>query len=287
MALINSYREYKILIVNSEFTTRILAHALAAPLLDSEANRVSSDSSNASQDFRHLGRHLLKARTQLRLTQKELAQSCGLTQSDISKIESGDRCPLPSQLARLARELGVALQWFLTGQNRPGFELRDVAIELRHLGVVDLFVPDAQVPGAYRPPEQIVAWAVHGDMPDPRLVEALPAVLAWNPWNERLLTAYARVNDPRAASRLAWLADIALTIHRGEGFPGGFVDPSPLSRFRMRTKPRPQPDDLGHPAASDEELPPVSRRWNIRYAADLERFHSRARRLHALRTEEA
>jgi transcriptional regulator with XRE-family HTH domain len=248
---------------------------------------VNSDSSTASQDFLHLGRYLLKARTQLGLTQKELAQSCGLTQSDISKIESGDRCPLPSQLARLARELGIALQWFLTGQNRPGFDLRDVAIELRHLGVVDLFVPDARIPGAFRPPEQIVAWAVGGDVADPRLVEAIPAVFAWNTWNEGLLTAYARLNDPRAAARLAWLADIALTIHRGEGFPGGFVDPSPLAKFRVRTKPRPKPDDLGYPVASDAELPPVSRRWNIRYAADLERFRSRARHLQPLRTDEA
>ncbi|HEV3260859.1 MAG TPA: hypothetical protein VG013_28665 [Gemmataceae bacterium] len=123
-------------------------------------------------------------------------------------------------------------------------------------------------------------------MPDPRIVEALPAVFAWNTWNEHLLTAYARASDHRVVSRLAWLADVGLTIHQARRFPGGFLDPLPLFRFLRRTKPRPKPDDLGRPALSDEELPPVSRRWNIRYAADLERFHDRASHLLSLRTDE-
>jgi transcriptional regulator with XRE-family HTH domain len=239
-----------------------------------------------SQDFLHLGRHLTKARALCRLTQKELAESCGLTQSDISKIEAGERWPTPLQLARFARTLGIALQWFLTGQNWPGLELRDVAIELQWLGAVDLFVPDARVPGAFRPPEQVVACAVSGDLPGPRIVEALPAVLAWNSWNEHLLTAYARSQERRAASRLAWLADIALTIHKAHGFPGGLVDPESLSRFVRRTQARPVPDDLGRPAPGEENLPPVSRRWNILYAADLAQFHARASHLLTLRSEE-
>jgi transcriptional regulator with XRE-family HTH domain len=243
-------------------------------------------SHDESNDFLHLGRHLAKARALRRFTQKGLAEACGLTQSDISKIETGERWPTPRQLARLARELGVAVQWFLTGRNRPGLELCEVAIELRWLGVVDLFVPAARVPGAFRPPEQIVACAVSGDLPDPRIVEALPAVLAWNSWNEHLLRAYARSQDPRAASRLAWLADIALTIHKAHRFPGGFVDPINLSRFVRRPRAGPVPDDLGRPTQSEEELPPVSRRWNILYAANLEQFHARARHLLTLRMDE-
>jgi transcriptional regulator with XRE-family HTH domain len=242
--------------------------------------------STPANDFRHLGKYLLAARTQRGLTQKGLAASCGLTQSDISKIESGERYPTPPQIARFARELGIPLQWFLTGHNRPGLELRDLAIELRHLGVVDLLVADAQVPGAFRPPEQIVASVLQGDSPDPRIVEALPAVLAWNGWNEHLLLAYARTNDRRVVSRLAWLVDVALTIHRGQGFPGGFVEPLPLSKFVRRARPRPQADDLGRPAGRDDELPPVSRRWHIRYAADLATFQHRASHLISLQINE-
>jgi transcriptional regulator with XRE-family HTH domain len=252
-----------------------------------EANALNRESSKAGNDFRHFGAHVRKARTRHRLTQKGLAALCGLTQSDVSKIESGERWPTPPQLARLARELGVALQWFLTGHNQPDLELAAVALQLRELGLVDLWVPDAQVPGAFAPPEQVVARAVRGDAPDPRLVEGFPAVFAWNSWNEHLLTAYARTTDPRATARLAWLADLALTIHRGQRFPGGLVDPLPLLRFVKRTKPRPQPDDLGRPALNDDELPPVSRRWNIRYAADVDTFARRAAHLLSLRTDAA
>ncbi len=244
-----------------------------------------------SFNFSHLGRHLAKARADRGLTQKILAESCGLTQSEISKIEAGVRQPTPPQLARLAQELRLPLQWFLSGRNYPGFELRDIAIELHHLGVVDLFVPDSNVPGAFRPAEHIVAKIVSGDQPDPRLVEALPAVFAWNLWHPHLLTAYAHALDRRAASRLAWLAEIALLIHKSHTFPGGFYDPEGLSRFVTRTfearaKQTSRPDDLGRPALTDEELPPISRRWNITYAADLAAFHRRANHLLTLRAEE-
>jgi transcriptional regulator with XRE-family HTH domain len=245
------------------------------------------DSSNENHPFDQLGEYLATARAQSRLTQDELAERCGMTQSEISKLEAGERRPLPHQLARLARELGVALQWFLTGHNQPGFDLGDMALEFRHLGIVDLFIPDPSVPGAFRLPEQIVACAVSGDLPDPRIVEALPAVFAWNTWNEHLLSAFGRSNERRVVARLAWLADVALTIHKAHRFPGGFVDPVRLATFVRRTKPGRAADDLGCPAASEEELPPVSRRWNIHYAADLARFRNRAEHLLSLRNEEA
>ena len=114
-------------------------------------------------DFLSLGSQLAKARQRYGLTQKDLAEACDLTQSDISKIEAGDRWPTPPQLAKFARRLGVSLQWFLTENNRPGLELGDIALELRSLGIVDLFIPDAAVPGAFRAREQIVAYAVRGD----------------------------------------------------------------------------------------------------------------------------
>jgi hypothetical protein len=188
-------------------------------------------------------------------------------------------------LATLARELGVPIQWLLTGTHRPGPELRDVAVELRHLGVVDLFVPDARVPGAFRPPEQLVARILSGRSPDPRLVEAVPAVLAWNAWDGRLLEAYALTYDARAAHRIAWLAEVTLTLHRSRPFPGGVAEPLVLQRY-VESTPRPEePDDLGRPALA-EPVPPVSRRWNVTYAATLSTFEERARQLNSLRLKE-
>ena len=228
--------------------------------------------------FSSAGRYLAMARHERGMTQKELAERCDLKQSDVSKIEQGRRCPSFPQLVKMAEILEVPLQWFLTGRRRPGVDLRDMAIELRHLGLVDLYVPDVRVPGAFRPPEEVLAWFVSGDHPDPRIIEGIPAVLAWNAWQPRLLEAYGSLYDPRAAHRLAWLADVALTIHHNHVFPGGFVDPLRVSEFMRRIQPPDEEDDLGYPA-QNERMPPVSKRWNIRYAASLAAFHERAKRL--------
>jgi transcriptional regulator with XRE-family HTH domain len=235
-----------------------------------------------------VGRWLTQARLQRQLTQKVLAEACGLAQSDISKIESGERWPTLPQLANFARQLSLPMQWFLSGQEQPGIEFVDFALELQRLGAVDLLVPDARVPGAFRLPEQVLARVVTGDSPDPRIIEAVPALLAWNACNPHLLAAFARATgDRRAAPRLAWLGDVGLTIHKGQGFPGGLVDSLALSKFVAKIKPCPKPDDLGHPADVFTKLPPVSRRWNICYEAILNTFYQRANRLLALRAKGA
>jgi transcriptional regulator with XRE-family HTH domain len=232
--------------------------------------------------FHDFGRHLLAARMRCGLTQKGLAVRCGLDQSYLSRLEQGKRSPTPAQLARLAEALSVPLQWFLTGTLQPGREWRDIALELFQLGVVDLIVTGAVIVGAFRPPEQVVALVLGGDAPDPRVLEAVPAILAWNAWNRFLLDAYARSYDPRALRRLAWLADVVLTIDRGQGFPGGCVDRYSLSEF-LRSVPAPETeDDLGRPPLG-ARLPPVSKRWGVTYPADLASFRERAERLLELR----
>lgn len=240
--------------------------------------KVSRIEKRKGKGFAYLGRHLAAARRECGVTQKALADSCGLKQSDVSKIEQGLRLPSVPQLISMAQLLEVPLQWFLTGRRRPGTDVRDVAIELRRLGLVDLRIPDARVPGAFRPPEDLLAWVMSGDRPDPRIVEAIPAVLAWNAWNPRLLEAYGYTYDPRAAPRLAWLADVALTIHHNHVFPGGFLDPLRVAEFLKLIRPSEEIDDLGY---SDEDAArtPVSKRWRIAYGADLAVFHDRAKRL--------
>jgi transcriptional regulator with XRE-family HTH domain len=227
------------------------------------------------RELQHVGNYLHLARVNSQTTQEHLAKACGVDRSVINRIERGQKLPSLEQLIRLAKALQVSLNWFLTGKNRPGSELSDLAVELRDLGIVDLFVPDETVPGAFRPREQVLALALSGNSPEPRIIEAIPAVLAWNRWDSLLLEPFAHRYDPRAMYRITWLADVALTIHKNQGFPGGCPAKNVLAAF-VQSINKPMGDDsLGHPAKK-EQLPPVSLRWRITYAATLERFRQRA-----------
>lgn len=246
---------------------------------------MSSHPFNERPEFSNLGRHLKGARVLRGLSQRQLAQRCGLDQAHIARFEKGERLPTLPQLANLAQELGVSFQWFFNGTNWPGREYRDLAFELHALGVVDLLLPSRWVPAAYLPPEQVVALILGEDVVEPRIVEALPAVLAWNPWNERLLEAYAASYHPLAPGRLGWLADVTLTLHRNGGFPGGCVAPKTLAAFLQRVRPAAEPDSLGWPATKPI-LSPVWKRWNIIYGASLQEFRQRAEHLLDLRCHE-
>lgn len=62
------------------------------------------------------GRRIRKRRQELELTQKELAQALGLTPQHISAIEQDKRAPSLSSLSKLAQELGVTVDFLVTGQ---------------------------------------------------------------------------------------------------------------------------------------------------------------------------
>jgi transcriptional regulator with XRE-family HTH domain len=229
-----------------------------------------------------LAQILRRERKRVGMTQGQLAARCGLYQSEISRLENGKRPPTLPEAVRLAEIFGVPLQAFLTGEVRPGTRLNELAIELRSLGVLDLIVPDVRIPGAFRPSEEVVAHAVGTNRPDPRVVEAIPAVLAANRWRAGLLDAFARLAHPRAVTRLAWLADVTLTIDRNEGFPGGLVSGDDLTDFLNGVDRPEEADDLGHPG-DDSAVHRVWKYWRIGYAADLGAFRDRALHLRMLR----
>ncbi len=240
-----------------------------------------TDTRKPGRTFTHLGRHLRAARIACRLSQGRLAARSGLDQTHISRFERGARQPTLDQLARLAAALAVPVQWFINGSERPGSDYREIAVELYRLGIHDLALGGAVVPGACRPVEEVLTLAVSGDRVDPRVIEALPAVLAWNPWDAGVLEAYGRRGDSRAAHRLAWLTSVAWTIQTNEGFPGGTRNSSRFEAFCRTIRPPEAPDSLGFPTL-DDALPPVSRRWNVTYAADLNTFRRRAEHLLSL-----
>ena len=231
-------------------------------------------------ELRDLGANLRLARLERGFSQDGLARECKLTQAQVSLFEAGRRLPSLDQFVRLARALDVPLQRLLGGADRPGTRLKDLAVELRRLGAVDLWVADAVVPGAARRPEEVIALAVSGSSPDPRVVETVPALLSWNEVNPPILRAHGIAT--RTTYRLAWLADVALAIERQKGFPGG-CHRGQLERFVKIIRVPPQGasrDDLGRPAEG-APTSPVWRRWKIGYGAKLDDFSLRAASLRA------
>ena len=64
----------------------------------------------------HIGNRIRKRRQELGLPQRVLAQALGVTPQHISVIEQGKRAPSLSSLAKLADELGVTMDYLVTGR---------------------------------------------------------------------------------------------------------------------------------------------------------------------------
>jgi transcriptional regulator with XRE-family HTH domain len=234
-------------------------------------------------ELEDLGIRILRARMERGLSQAELAERCALTQTQISYFEVGRRQPTLAQFFQISRALDVPLQRLLSGSDRPEGGLKGIASELRNLGIEDLWVQGASVPGAFRRPEEVITLALSDREPDPRIIEAIPALLAWNEINPILLRAYGIVT--KTTVRLAWLADVALAIERQKGFPGG-CRKEPLERFLKAIFKLPREradwDSLGKPM-SHPPISPLWKRWKINYDASLDQFEARARHLISLR----
>jgi transcriptional regulator with XRE-family HTH domain len=238
-------------------------------------------------ELKSFGPYLRRARELRKLSQTELANQTGIDQTRISRIEQGKELPTLIQTFKLARVLAVSLQRLINGRDDSGATPQELAIELYDLGIKDLFVPNAIVPGACRPTELVLALAVRGNQPEPRIIEAIPVILSWNQWSHHVLRGYCqRIDDQRVGGRLAWLVDVTLTIDRIHGFPGGCLKTEELEAFLRTWSSLPrtsQVDDLGHPV-DDATVPPVSKRWKINYPAQLSDFHERAENLWKLRS---
>ena len=66
----------------------------------------------------------------------------------------------------------------------------------------------------------LIAQAVWTGVPEPQVVEGMPAILALNRWRPVWLVAFGQVTHPKALTRLAWLSEITLLLNRTGGVPG-------------------------------------------------------------------
>ena len=164
----------------------------------------------------------------------------------------------------------MSLQRFVTGRNRPGVKLKGIAHELYGLGMRDLVVSEASVPGAFRLPEQVIALALQGDRPEARVVEAMPFVLSKHRLNPRLALAFGELSDPRNKVRLAWLCDLTLAIARRGILAVAPEVERPLERIAKVVKKPVEMDDLG--SSGKGITSPIWRRWNINYSGKLDDF---------------
>ena len=63
-----------------------------------------------------IGKRIRERRQELKLTQENLARALGLTPQHISGIEQDKRSPSLSSLAKLAEELGITVDYLVTGK---------------------------------------------------------------------------------------------------------------------------------------------------------------------------
>ncbi len=59
------------------------------------------------------GRKIMNLRWDRKISQQELARACGITPSALSKIEAGHNSPRAHVLYRIARNLGVTVEYLL------------------------------------------------------------------------------------------------------------------------------------------------------------------------------
>ena len=63
-----------------------------------------------------LGENIKNRRRELKLTQQELAKALAVTSQHISAIEQDKRAPSLASLTRIAEELGVSVDYLITGK---------------------------------------------------------------------------------------------------------------------------------------------------------------------------
>ncbi len=229
-------------------------------------------------DCKLLGQHLAQARRAAGLTQTALAAEARINRVQIVRMEAGETIPRLDEALCLAGALKVPLEWLTAGRKFPRPDLKGIAVELHHLGIRDLEVSDAHVPGSFRHGEEVLVIALSGDRPEPRIVEAIPFLLARLRFRASLATAFAEYYDRRVRTRLAWLCDITLALSRLSTMPVSVESEANLKSLIKKGVKAAEPDSLGYPSSG--KLPPIWRRWNITYAGTMDDFLRRTIEVH-------
>ena len=82
-----------------------------------------------------IGQRIRQRREILKLTQKQLADALGLTPQHISAIEQEKRLPSIASLAKFAEQLGVNIDYLVTGKEGTVTEIIPAIKADKHLNV--------------------------------------------------------------------------------------------------------------------------------------------------------
>jgi len=82
-----------------------------------------------------IGQRIRQRRESLKLTQKQLADALGLTPQHISAIEQDKRLPSIQSLAKFAEQLGVNIDYLVTGKEGTVIEIIPAIKADKHLSI--------------------------------------------------------------------------------------------------------------------------------------------------------
>ena len=236
-----------------------------------------------TKKWRPIGLRLKQARNDAGLTLSELANLTGISVASLSRFESDRAAPGFGDICVIAQQLGWPLLHFATGRKRKGNDTSALATELHYWGLRDLQIAERILLGEVRIFEELFADTL-ARVIDPRVLEALPALLLRNPFETQELavqsTAYASIR------RVGWLSEVAEEI--AQKLPRDSFHPEAGRRLHViqsaawEQPPPTEPDYIG-PLTSQEfrdrvwnDSPPIARRWYIACDIPLDQFLTRA-----------
>ncbi len=79
----------------------------------------------------NIGQRIRKRRDVLNITQQELAQALGVTPQHISVVEQNKRVPSLTFLAKLAEQLGVSIDYLVSGKATQGEIVLDAIVAIK------------------------------------------------------------------------------------------------------------------------------------------------------------
>ena len=80
-----------------------------------------------------IGHRIKERRKELKLTQVQIKELCGISNGNLSDFENGNKTPSANSLVALSKALQVSTDWILTGENHRGDISDVISVSYTHL----------------------------------------------------------------------------------------------------------------------------------------------------------